>query len=478
MDGIVNWHAALPELVLALAAMALLMLGVFLRRGATEVVSLLSVGTLALTAALVLGSDRPHVAFGGLFRVDDFAVFVKTAVLGAAVFALVLSLEWNRRERIDRFEYPILVLFASLGMIMMVSANDLMSLYVGLELSALSLYVLAAVRRDDLRASEAGLKYFVLGALASAMMLYGMSLTYGFAGTTRYEGIAAAIGAGPMAVGLVVGLCFVAAGLAFKVSAVPFHMWTPDVYEGAPTPVTAFFSVAPKLAAIAVLMRVLAGPFATAVAQWTQIVVLLAVASMLVGAFAALRQVNIKRLMAYSSIGHVGYALIGLAAGGEEGLRSVLLYMTIYVVMNLGVFGCIVAMHRQGSACERIEDLAGLSETAPGLALAMAVLMFSMAGIPPLAGFFAKLWVFLAAIEAGLWPLAVVGVLASVVSAFYYLRIVKVMYFDKPAGAFESLHGGVAVVVAFSSILTAGFVLLPSPLLMAAGGAARSLLVP
>ncbi len=478
MEGILNWQAALPELVLALAAMALLMLGVILRRGATEIVSLLALGTLALTAALVLGSDRPLVAFGGLFLVDDFAVFAKTAVLSAAALALVLSLEWNRRERLDRFEYAILVLFASLGMIMMVSANDLMSLYLGLELSSLSLYVLAAIQRDDLRASEAGLKYFVLGALASAMTLYGMSLTYGFAGTTRYEGIASAIEVGPMSTGLLAGLCFVAAGLAFKISAVPFHMWTPDVYEGAPTPVTAFFSVAPKFAAVAVLMRVAAGPFGPAVAQWTQILVLLAIASMLVGAFAALRQANIKRLMAYSSIGHVGYALIGFAAGGEEGLRAALLYMTIYIVMNVSVFGCIVAMHRNGVACERIDDLAGLSESAPGLAFALAVLMFSMAGIPPLAGFFAKLWVFLAAIEAGLWPLAFIGVLASVVSAFYYLRIVKLIYFDKPEGAFDALHSGVAVVVAFGAVFSIGFVLLPSPLLMVAGSAARSLLVP
>ena len=478
MEGILNWHAALPEIVLALAAMALLMLGVLLRRGSREMISLLALATLVLTAALVLGSDRPVLGFGGLFLVDDFAVFVKTVVLGAAALALVLSLEWNRRERIDCFEYPILVLFASLGMMMMVSANDLMSLYLGLELASLALYVLAAIQRDDLRASEAGLKYFMLGALASAITLYGMSLTYGFAGTTQYDGIATAVAARPMATGLIVGLCFVAAGLAFKISAAPFHMWTPDVYEGAPTPVTAFFSVAPKFAAIAVLMRVLAGPFGPAVAQWTQILVLLAIASMLVGAFAALRQANIKRLMAYSSIGHVGYALIGFAAGGEEGLRAVLLYMTIYVVMNIGVFGCIVAMHRQGVACERIDDLAGLSDSAPGLAFAMAVLMFSLAGIPPLAGFFAKLWVFLAAIEAGLWPLALLGVFASVVSAFYYLRIVKLMYFDTPAGAFAPLHSGVAGVVALGAVFSMGFVLLPSPLAMVTGGAARSLLVP
>lgn len=478
VEGILHWHSATPELGLAVAAMALLMVGVFSRRAATDIVSLLALATLALTAALVLASDRPVVAFGGLFLVDDFAIFVKMVVLASAALALVLSLDWNRREGIDRFEYPVLVLFAALGMIMMVSANDLMSLYLGLELSSLSLYVLAAIRRDDLRATEAGLKYFVLGALASAMMLYGMSLTYGFAGTTRFNGIAEAVAAGPESVGLAIGLCFVVAGLAFKVSAAPFHMWTPDVYEGAPTPVTAFFSVAPKFAAVAVMMRVLTGPFGPALEQWTQIVLLAAIASMLVGAFAALRQTNIKRLMAYSSISHVGYALIGLAAAKEEGLRAVILYMTIYVATNLGAFGCIVALRRQGVACEQIDDFAGLAESAPGLALALAVLMFSMAGIPPLAGFFAKLWVFVAAVQAGLWPLAVVGVLASVVSAFYYLRIVKLMYFDRSSGALDALHGGVGVVVAFSGILAAGFVFLPSPLMVAAGGAVQSLLVP
>jgi NADH-quinone oxidoreductase subunit N len=379
------------------------------------------------------------------------------------------------KEGLARFEYPVIVLFATLGMLMMVSANDLMSLYVGLELSALALYVAASFARDDLRSSEAGLKYFMLGALASGMLLYGASLTYGFAGTTRFAGIAEALEAGPAPVGLVVGLCFIAAGLAFKVSAVPFHMWTPDVYEGAPTPVTAFFSIAPKVAAIALFLRVMTGPFAPAIAAWQQIIILISAASMLVGAFAAIGQTNIKRLMAYSSIGHVGYALIGLAAGDEAGIRGVLVYMAIYVVMNAGAFGCIVALRKGGVARERIEDLAGLSRTAPMLALAMAVFMFSMAGIPPLAGFFGKLYVFVAAVNAGLWPLAILGVLASVVSAFYYLRIVKVMYFDAAEAGPDARAVSLSVVVAATGVATALFAVLPAPLLGAAAAAARSL---
>jgi NADH-quinone oxidoreductase subunit N len=358
---------------------------------------------------------------------------------------------------------------------MMVSANDLMSLYVGLELSALALYVAASFARDDLRSTEAGLKYFMLGALASGMLLYGASLTYGFAGTTRFAGIAEALEAGPAPVGLVVGLCFIAAGLAFKVSAVPFHMWTPDVYEGAPTPVTAFFSIAPKVAAIALFLRVMTGPFAPAIMAWQQIIILISAGSMLVGAFAAIGQTNIKRLMAYSSIGHVGYALIGLAAGDEAGIRGVLVYMAIYVVMNAGAFGCIVALRKGGVARERIDDLAGLSRTAPMLALAMAVFMFSMAGIPPLAGFFGKLYVFVAAVNAGLWPLAILGVLASVVSAFYYLRIVKVMYFDVGEAGPDARPVSLSVVVAATGVATALFAVLPAPLLAAAAAAARSL---
>jgi NADH-quinone oxidoreductase subunit N len=471
-----NWTIALPEIALACAGMAILMAGVFARRDAWRLCSMLSLAALLGTAVLVVaGGEGRAEGFNGLFVVDPFAVFAKVVILGAAVLALVLALDWHAREGLARFEYPVLVLFASLGMMMMVSASDLMSLYVGLELAALALYVSAAFARDDLRSTEAGLKYFMLGALASGILLYGASLAYGYAGTTRFSGIAEALAAGPPPAGLIVGLCFIAAGLAFKVSAVPFHMWTPDVYEGAPTPVTAFFSIAPKAAALALFLRVMTGPFGPAAAAWQQIIVLISAASMLVGAFAAIGQANIKRLMAYSSIGHVGYALIGLAAGDEAGIRGVLVYMAIYVVMNGGAFGCIVAMRRGGVACERIADLAGLSRTAPMLALAMAVFMFSMAGIPPLAGFFGKLYVFVAAVNAGLWPLAILGVLASVVSAFYYLRIVKVMYVDAPEDAFDARPASLSVVVAATGLATALFALSPGPLVGAATIAARSL---
>ncbi len=471
-----NWTIALPEIVLALCAMAILMIGVFLRRNAWSTSAMLSLAALVVTAVLVLaGEGGRATGFSGLFAVDAFAVFAKVLVLAAAGLSLVLALDWHRREGLARFEYPVLVLFAALGMMMMVSANDLMSLYVGLELASLSLYVTAAFARDDLRSTEAGLKYFTLGALASGLLLYGASLAYGYAGTTRFDGIAEALQAGPPSMGLIVGLSFIAAGLAFKVSAVPFHMWTPDVYEGAPTPVTALFSVAPKAAAIALFLRVMTGPFAPALAQWQQIIVLISIASMLVGAFAAIAQSNIKRLMAYSSIGHVGYALIGLAAGDEAGIRGVLVYTAIYVVMNLGAFGCIVALRRDGVARERVEDFAGIARSAPLLALAMAVFMFSMAGIPPLAGFFGKLYVFVAAVNAGLWPLAVIGVLASVVSAFYYLRIVKVMYFDASEGAVDPRPLALSLVVAATGAATALFAVLPGPLLGAAAAAARSL---
>ena len=471
-----NWTIALPEIVLALCAMAILMIGVFLRRNAWSTSAMLSLAALVVTAVLVLaGEGGRATGFSGLFVVDAFAVFAKVLVLAAAGLSLFLALDWHRREGLARFEYPVLVLFAALGMMMMVSANDLMSLYVGLELASLSLYVTAAFARDDLRSTEAGLKYFTLGALASGLLLYGASLAYGYAGTTRFDGIAEALQAGPPSMGLIVGLSFIAAGLAFKVSAVPFHMWTPDVYEGAPTPVTALFSVAPKAAAIALFLRVMAGPFAPALAQWQQIIVLISIASMLVGAFAAIAQSNFKRLMAYSSIGHVGYALIGLAAGDEAGIRGVLVYTAIYVVMNLGAFGCIVALRRDGVARERVEDFAGLARSAPLLALAMAVFMFSMAGIPPLAGFFGKLYVFVAAVNAGLWPLAVIGVLASVVSAFYYLRIVKVMYFDASEGAVDPRPLALSLVVAATGAATALFAVLPGPLLGAAAAAARSL---
>jgi len=359
----------------------------------------------------------------------------------------------------------------------MVSANDLLTLYLGLELQSLALYVVASFDRDSARSSEAGLKYFVLGALASGMLLYGVSLVYGFSGTTNFTVLATALtGAGTPAAGLVIGLVFVAVGLAFKVSAVPFHMWTPDVYEGAPTPVTAFFSVAPKMAAIALLMRVMIEPFGPLLAEWRQIIVFLSVASMILGAVAAIAQTNIKRLMAYSSIGHIGYALIGLAAGTPAGIRGVLIYMAIYLFMNVGTFAVILCMKQRGRMVEGIADLAGLSRSQPGLALALAIFMFAMAGIPPTAGFFSKLYIFLAAIDAHLTGLAIIGVLASVVGAVYYLRIVKLMYFDEPLAAFDRpIAGELKAVLVIAAIVTMFFFLLPDPLVGGAQAAAASL---
>ncbi len=469
-------NPVLAEVWLALSGMALLMFGTYRGDRATRTIAWLVVAAFAV-AYMIIASRAPATAFGGMFVVDGFAVFMKALVLIGAALTLIMSLGFIRRENMERFEFPVLVLFATLGMMMMVSANDLMALYVGLELQSLALYVVAAIQRDSLRSTEAGLKYFVLGALASGILLYGCSLVYGFTGTTRFAALAELFASQPASAGVVVGLVFIAAGLAFKVSAVPFHMWTPDVYEGAPTPVTAFFSVAPKIAAIALLLRVMIQPFGDLVAEWQQIVVFISVASMLLGAFAALVQTNIKRLMAYSSIGHVGYALVGLAAGTESGVRGVLIYMAIYLAMNLGAFACILAMRRQDRMIEGIADLSGLSRTHPAMALMLAVFMFAMAGIPPLAGFFAKLYVFLAAVEAGLYALAVIGVLSSVVAAYYYLRIIKTMYFDEAGDPFDRPMGReLSLVLAGTGLFTLLFFVYPAPLLSAAQAAAAALM--
>ena len=468
---------ALPEIFLACAGMALLMFAAFRGDGVTRSTCHLTVASFVVAAVLVIGFvDTPAVTFGGLFVVDSFGAFMKTLVLLGSALAVIMSIGFIEREQMARPEYPVLFLFATLGMLMMISANDLISLYVGLELQSLSLYVVAAFRRDTVRSSEAGLKYFVLGALSSGMLLYGASLVYGFTGTTSFAALAQQFADGvEPSIGLVIGLVFVSVGLAFKVSAVPFHMWTPDVYEGAPTPVTAFFAVAPKIAAIALFIRVMMGAFGDLVGQWQQIVVMLSVLSMLLGAFAAIAQQNIKRLMAYSSIGHVGYALVGLAAGTEAGVRGVLIYMAIYLAMNVGTFACILCMRINGRMVEGIEDLAGLGRTNPMMALVLAIFMFSMAGIPPTAGFVGKLYVFLAAVDAGLYALAVIGVLASVVSAFYYIRIVKLMYFDEPVDAFDRPIGrDMTLVLTGTGLFTLFFIAFPGPLVIDAAGRAAS----
>ncbi|MBM3598334.1 MAG: NADH-quinone oxidoreductase subunit NuoN [Alphaproteobacteria bacterium] len=470
---------ALPEIALAVIAMALLMYGVFGGERSPRGCAWLAVAGLAITAVLVLvaNGDRAET-FNGQFVVDGFARFMKVLVLLGSGLATIMSMSYMERERMERFEYSVLLLFATLGMLMMISANDLIALYVGLELQSLSLYVVAAIRRDTVKSSEAGLKYFVLGALSSGMLLYGASLIYGFAGTTSFVGLARlfAESSGAAPVGVIIGIVFLCAGLCFKVSAVPFHMWTPDVYEGAPTPVTAFFAVAPKIAAIALFTRTLLGPFGDLVDQWQQIIVAVSIGSMVLGAFAAINQSNIKRLMAYSSIGHMGYALVGLAAGSQAGVRGVVIYVALYLFMAVGTFACILSMRHQGRLVEGIADLTGLSKTHPMMAFMLAVFMFSMAGIPPMAGFFGKFFVFQAAVQAELYSLAVIGVLASVVAAYYYIRIVKLMYFDEPIEALDQRIGGEMTTIMFATgIITLLFFVYPLPLMNGAASAAAAL---
>jgi len=466
---------ALPEILLAIGALVLVLFGAFRGERSTELMNAAALALLAvaLVAVLMLPSERTD-ALNGSFIADGFGKFMKVLTLIGSAAAILMSTDHMRREGISRFEFPILIVLSTIGMMMVISANDLIALYLGLELLSLSSYVIASIHRDDIRSTEAGLKYFVLGALSSGMLLYGSSLVYGFTGTVSFPAIAAALQGGA-GTGVVVGLVFVAAGVAFKISAVPFHMWTPDVYEGAPTPVTAFFAAAPKMAAMAMAVRVFMGAFPTIIGQWQQIVIFIAIASMALGSFAAIGQRNIKRLMAYSSIGNVGYALIGLAAGTPEGVQGVAIYMAIYLAMTLGAFACILGMRRGNAIFENIDDLAGSARTHPVMAFCLAMMLFSLAGIPPLAGFFAKFYVFAAAIKAGLVALAVVGVVTSVVGAYYYLRIVKVMYFDEPKETFEPMPIGVKVVLGLASVVVILFGLAPAPLVGAAGAAARSL---
>lgn len=441
---------AYGEILMAIGAMALLMLGVFRGNKSTGFVSLMAASLMIVTLFVtVTWSDVAVYTFSDMFVADRFTSFMKILVLVASALAVIMSMQYFRDEQEERFEYPVLVLLATLGMMVMVSANDLMSLYMGLELQSLSLYVLASIRRDSELATEAGLKYFVLGALSSGILLFGCSLIYGFVGSTNFtvigENIAHAATDG-VDIGVIVGMVFVLAGLAFKISAVPFHMWTPDVYQGAPTPVTAFFAVAPKVAALALLVRVLYVPFGELSESWIQVIVFMSLASMVLGSVAAVVQTNIKRLMAYSSIGHIGFALVGLAAGSQEGVRGLAIYMTIYLVMNVGTFACILSMRRKDGMVEDIADLSGLSQTRPGMAAALAIFMLSLAGIPPLAGFWGKWYVFKAVIATavadpmatnyGLITLAVIGVIASVVGAYYYLNVIRIMYFNEPEGEF------------------------------------------
>ena len=422
----------LPEIVLALWAMGTLLGAVY--SGKDALASLLTWATAAMFVAIAVwigvSGGGTQVAFNGMFVDDGFARFSKIVILGSAAAVLIMSEGYMQRRGLLRFEYPVLITLSAVGMMMMVSAGDLIALYMGLELQSLALYVIASIRRDSVKSTEAGLKYFVLGALSSGLLLYGASLTYGYAGTTLFSGIVAAASA-DLTIGLLLGLVLLIAGLAFKVSAVPFHMWTPDVYEGAPTPVTAFLATAPKVAAIALFARLMHDAFGGVVSDWSQVIALLSVLSMFLGAFAAIGQTDIKRLMAYSSIAHMGYALMGLAAGSVLGVQAMLIYMAIYVTMNVGTFAFILSMSRDGNPVTDIRSLGLYARRAPGRALAVLVLMFSLAGVPPLVGFFGKLYVLRAAYDAGLVWLAVAGVLASVIGAYYYLRIVYYMYFGE-----------------------------------------------
>ncbi|WP_296082866.1 NADH-quinone oxidoreductase subunit NuoN [uncultured Agrobacterium sp.] len=450
---------ATPELILAIGALALLMIGVFSGDKSTNTVTGLAVALLVVVGLWIIFAPASGLAFGGVYVADAFGNFMKILALIGSIVAMILSVGHSRVEPIGRFEYPVLLVLATLGILLMISANNLISLYMALELQSLALYVICAINRESLRSTEAGLKYFVLGALSSGMLLYGMSLVYGFTGNTGFQEIATVLSSETRSLGLVFGLVFVLAGLAFKISAVPFHMWTPDVYEGAPTPVTAFLAAAPKIGAMAIFVRIVVDAFQPVFTDWQQIVVFVSIASMLLGSFAAIGQKNIKRLMAYSSIGHMGYALVGLAAGTQDGVAGVLIYMAVYMGMTLGTFACILAMRRKEVGnVENVDDLAGLSSTNPFMALVLTALMFSLAGIPPLAGFFGKYYVFLAAIEAKLYALAVIGVIASVVGAYYYLRIVKVMWFDEAKGGFEKAAGELRIVYALSGLFVVAFI--------------------
>ena len=451
----------LPELFLSLSILTLLMLGVFIKKS-FKIVNLLTILCLIFSIVLVLNLPNEIIKiFNESYIIDHLSIFMKILTLLFCLLVLLSSKDYIKKNNIDKIEYPIIILASTLGMILMISSYDLIIFYLGLELQSLCLYILASFKREDEKSTEAGLKYFVLSALASGILLYGCSLIYGFTGSTNFEIISKnLIDANT---GAVFGTVFIMVGLAFKVSAVPFHMWTPDVYEGSPTSVTSFFALIPKIAAITVFIRFMYVPFINIIEQWQIIIIFLSIASMILGAVAAIGQNNIKRLMAYSSIGHMGYALAGLATGTNEGIQSTISYLTIYLVMNLGIFGCIFMMKRENVFYENINDLSGLSKNHPMLAFSFLVILFSLAGIPPLAGFFAKFYVFMAVIESNMYWLAIIGLITTVISAFYYLRIIKIIYFDKPKKPFDEIYDwGLKSPLILSSILILIYFIYPS----------------
>ncbi len=453
----------LPELFLSISIITLLMIGVFVKKS-FKLVYMLTIISLIFTIALILNQPNTIIKiFNDSYIIDNLSIFMKVITLLFCIFVLLLSKDYIKTNNIDKIEYPIIILSSILGMLLMISSYDLIIFYLGLELQSISLYILASFNRTNIKSTEAGLKYFVLSALASGLLLYGCSLIYGFTGSTNFETISANLK--EINTGAVFGIVFILVGLAFKVSAVPFHMWTPDVYEGSPTSVTSFFALIPKIAALSVFIRFMFVPFINVMSQWQTIIIFLSIASMILGAVAAIGQNNIKRLMAYSSIGHMGYALAGLATGSNEGIQSAITYLIIYLVMNLGAFGCIFMMKREGTFYENINDLSGLSKNHPMLALSFLIMLFSLAGIPPLAGFFAKFYIFMSVIEVKMYALAIIGLLSTVISAFYYLRIIKIIYFDKPKKPFElSYDWGLKASLVLSSILILTYFIYPAKL--------------
>jgi len=452
----------LPELFLAVTASFMLGFGLSKTQDRSSLVRYISITVLIIFAFLGFALGRPDgTSFSGLLLNNDFSDLLKCIIALSAAAALLLTQHYFQSEKLDRYEFSVLTLYAVLGMSIMVSANNLLSMYIGIEMQSLALYIMAAFNRDSLRASEAGLKYFVLGALSSGLLLYGASLVYGFTGSLDFETIRASIEASGATNGVVTGMVFLLCGLAFKISAAPFHMWTPDVYEGSPTPVTGFFAAAPKLAAMAIIARLITVPFGEITGQWQQVIIVMAVLSMVVGALGAIVQTNIKRLMAYSSIANMGYALVPLAAASVAGVQGMIVFMVIYIITVIGVFATILQMRLRDGMVEKISDLAGLSKSNPGMAISLTIFMFSLIGIPPLLGFFGKLFAFLPAMEAGLTWLVVIALVSSVIGAFYYLRIVKVMWFDEPEREFVTPPASVKIITLISVLLICPVLIIP-----------------
>ena len=473
-----NLSLIAPEIFLIVTAIGYLLVGAIQGNKATNVLCWSAILCFAISAVLLIYTSwDTYFVLGGVLVNNAFSNLIKLIILLGLIVSTALSTQYLYQERLARHEYPVLLILAGVGMMFMVSANNMLALYMGMELQSLSLYVLTAFQRNSVRSGEAGIKYFILGALSSGLMLFGISLIYGFSGSLDFQLIGQSIdNMDAIPPGLTIGMVFVIAAIAFKISAAPFHMWTPDVYHGAPTSVTAFFDLVPKVAALAVLIRLMLGPFAGAYEQWEQILYLLALASLLFGAFGGIAQENIKRLMAYSSIHHMGYMLIGVIVNSDIGIAAVILYLSIYLVTTAGVFAIILCMRKEGLAVNRISDLSGLSKNHPVLAYAMAILLFSMSGLPPAAGFFGKLFIFNAAIAHGYYTLAVLCVLASVVAAYYYLRIIKIMFFDKPLDALDDDIGVERKLVLLGALVfVVGFIFTPDTFITFANAVAASL---